>query len=61
MDALCVRGEDEVNRNRGTDMRRVITILAVVPILLMFTGAARAPQQVNWEALDPAFSRAANR
>jgi DmsE family decaheme c-type cytochrome len=39
-------------------MRRVITILGAVPILLMFTGAARAPKQVNWESLNPAFKDA---
>ena len=39
-------------------MRRTTTIFAAITILLMFTGAARAPQQVNWEALNPAFQGA---
>lgn len=39
-------------------MRRVVTALATVPILLILTGAARAPQPVNWEALNPAFEGA---
>jgi DmsE family decaheme c-type cytochrome len=39
-------------------MRRVTTILAAVPILLTLTGAARAPQQVNWQDLNRAYQGA---
>lgn len=39
-------------------MRRIGFVIAALPILFLLTGAVRAPQQVNWESLNPAFNGA---